>query len=211
MAMMLSTASGNEVMGLRPFDIVLDYRYHRQVAQASCLDDFDEGDELCPWVCSWGGEDLVCVVQDLLLAPVLYGNQDLSSNLLLLVDLFFSLVQISFSVFGVGRSWRGVDWLDRLYSDSFFFSHNRLQVGWVHESKGDCVDVPVDSSLLPSLMGSLEGVGGLDLTGFMGSLGKSLGVRDFEIGLSLLVQNVHGSHGFDGGLDPFDEREGLAA
>jgi len=43
----------------------------------------------------------------------------------------------------------------------------------------------------------------------MGSLGKSLGVRDFEIGLSLLVQNVHGSHGFDGGFDSFDEREGL--
>ena len=60
-------------------------------------------------------------------------------------------------------------------------------------------------------MSSLEGSRGLDLTGFVGSLGKYLGVGNCVIGSGLLVQDLHGSHGFDGGFDSFDEREGLTA
>ena len=43
----------------------------------------------------------------------------------------------------------------------------------------------------------------------MGGSSESLSIRDFEVGLGLLVQDIQRSHGFDGGVDPFDERKGL--
>ncbi len=81
----------------------------------------------------------------------------------------------------------------------------------IHESEGYCVHVPLDGSLLPSLVGSFEGVGCLDLAGFVGRFGESLSIRDFKVGLGLFVQDVQSSHGFDDGVDPFHEREGLTA
>ena len=62
------------------------------------------------------------MVQDLLLASVFDGHQNLSRTLLLLVD-----VVLGFITFGVGESWRGKGRLDRLDSDSFFFGNNRKQ------------------------------------------------------------------------------------
>jgi hypothetical protein len=75
---------------------------HSEIAQASSLDEFDESNELGSWVCTWGIEDEIGVVQHLLLASVLDGHQDLSRHSLLFEDLFFGFVQISFSIFGVG-------------------------------------------------------------------------------------------------------------
>ncbi len=197
--------------GIQTFDVVLDDRHHGEVAQAASLDELDEGDEFGPWVRSWGIENEVGVVQNLLFASVLDGHEDLSGRLLLLVDLLLRFVEVSFSVFSVSGSWWGEDWFNRLDSDSFFLQDYGLQVVGIHESEGHCVHVPLDGSLLPSLMRSLEGVGCFDLAGFVGSFGESLSIRDFEVGLGLLVQNIQSSHRFDGGIDPFHEREGLTA
>ena len=60
-------------------------------------------------------------------------------------------------------------------------------------------------------MGPFEGFRGLGLSEFVGHLGKSLSIRYFEVGLGLFVQDVQSSHGFNCRVDPFDEREGLAA
>ena len=138
------------------------------------------------------------MVQDLLFAPILYGHEDLTGHLLLLVDLLLSFVQISFSIFGVGRSWRGKGWLDWLNSNSFFFGNDGLQILRVHDSKGYHIDVPLDRPLLPSVVGPLEGFRGFELTGFVSRLGKCLSVGNYEVGLDILVQDVHCSHGFDG-------------
>ena len=194
MAIMLSTASGKETMGLRP----LMSSWTIDVARAASLDELDEGDEFGPWVRAWGVENEVGVVQNLLLASVLDGHQDLSGRFLLFVDLLLRFVEVSFSVFSVGGSWWGEDWFHWLDSDSFFLQDYGLQVVGIHESEGHCVHVPLDGSVLPSLVGSLEGIGCLDLAGFVGGFGKSLSVRDFEVGLGLFVQDVQCSHGFDG-------------
>ena len=98
--------------GVQTFDVALENRDHGEIAKASSLDELDKGDEFSPWVCSVSVEDEVGVLQHLLLAFVLDGHQNLSCSLLLLVDLFFCFVQISFSIFGVGGSWRGKSWLD---------------------------------------------------------------------------------------------------
>ena len=63
---------------------------------------------------------------DLLLASIFYGHQNLSRQFLLFEDLFFGLVEVSFSIFCVGRDGRGVDWLHWLYSYSFFFQDDSL-------------------------------------------------------------------------------------
>jgi len=45
----------------------------------------------------------------------------------------------------------------------------------------------------------------------VGRFGESLSIRYFKVGLGLFVQDVQSSHGFDDGVDPFHEREGLTA
>jgi hypothetical protein len=148
----LEHVDGNDVVhcvrergnGVETFNVILGDGDHCQITQASCLDNNHEGSELCPWVFPWDGEDLVGMVQDLLLASVLDGNQHLSPPFLLLVDLFFGFIQISFSVFDISGSWRGKDCLDRFDPDSFLLQNDGLQILWAHDSEGDCVDVLFD-------------------------------------------------------------------
>jgi len=105
--------------GIEPLNVILNDGDHGEVAQAASLDELDEGDEFGPWVRSWGVEDEVGVVQNLLFASVLDGHEDLSGRLLLLVDLLLRFVQVSFSIFRVGGSWWGEGRFNRLDSDSF--------------------------------------------------------------------------------------------
>ena len=85
------------------------------------------------------------MVQDLLLATILDGNQDLSSHLLLLEDQFLGLVQVSFSIFCVVGSWEDVGGFDRLDSDPVLLIQDLVLR---HESSncvgGDCVVVPLE-------------------------------------------------------------------
>ncbi len=78
--------------GIQAFDVILNDRDYGEVAQALSLNELDEGDELCPWARSWGVENEVGLVQELLLASVLDGHQDLSRNFLLFVDMFLDFI-----------------------------------------------------------------------------------------------------------------------
>ena len=135
------------------------------------------------------------MVQNLLLATILDGDQDLSSHLLLLEDQFLSLVQISFTIFRVVGSWEDVGGFNRLDSDSVLLVQDLVLR---HESsscmEGDCVVVPLKQSLSPSGMGSFEGVRCLEKSTFMGCLSKDLSIRNAVIRLGILVQNVQGTH-----------------
>jgi hypothetical protein len=78
--------------GIQSLDVVLDDRDHHEVAQAASFDELDEGDEFGTWVRAWGIENKIGVIQNLLLASVVDGHQDLSGHLLLFVDLLLRFV-----------------------------------------------------------------------------------------------------------------------
>ena len=61
--------------GIQAFNVILNDRDDGEVAKASSFYELDECDELCPWVRSWGIENEVGVVQDLLLALFLVATR----------------------------------------------------------------------------------------------------------------------------------------
>ena len=66
------------------------------------------------------------MIENLLLASILYGHKNLSRQFLLLENLFLGLVEVSLSIFGVGRDRRGIDRLHWLDPYSFLLQDDSL-------------------------------------------------------------------------------------